>query len=35
MRSIYTEELEKVFRNVQEKLNDREELKRKQWEEER
>lgn len=35
MRSIYTEELEEVFKTVQEKLNDREELKRKQWEEER
>lgn len=33
MRSIYTEELEEVFKTVQEKLNDREELKRKQWEE--
>lgn len=33
MRSIYTEELEEVFRTVQEKLNDREELKRRQWEE--
>lgn len=35
MRSTYTKELEEVFRTVQEKLNDREELKRKQWEEER
>ncbi len=33
MRSIYTEELEEVFKTVQEKLKDREELKRKQWEE--
>lgn len=35
MRSIYTEELEEVFKTVQEKLNDREELRIKQWEEER
>ena len=35
MRSIYTEELEKIFRTIQEKLNHREELKIKQWEEER
>lgn len=35
MRSIYTEELEKIFRTVQEKLNNREELRIKQWEEER
>lgn len=35
MRSIYTEELEEVFKTVQQKLNDREELKRKEWEEER
>lgn len=35
MRSIYTEELEKIFRTIQEKLNNREELKIKQWEEER
>lgn len=35
MRSTYTEELEKVFKTVQEKLNHREELKIKQWEERR
>lgn len=35
MRSIYTEELEKVFRTVQEKQNQREELRIEQWEEER
>lgn len=33
MRSIYTEELEEVFKTVQEKINDREELRRRQWEE--
>lgn len=35
MRSIYTEELEGILKTAQEKLNDREELERKQWEEER
>lgn len=35
MRSMYTEELEKIFRTVQGKLNHREELRIKQWEEER
>lgn len=35
MRSIYTEELEEILKTAQEKLNDREELERKQWEEER
>lgn len=35
MRSTYTEELEKVFKTVQEKLNHREEMKTKQWEERR
>ena len=30
MRSIYTEELEEVFKTAQQKLNDREELKRRQ-----
>lgn len=35
MRSTYTEELEEVFKTVQERLNDREELKIRRWEEER
>lgn len=35
MRSTYTEELEGIFKTAQQKLNDREELKIRQWEEER